>query len=120
MAVKRISAEALIELALATVRTELMPALPPDQRYAAAMVAHALEIARREVGTDIETPIWSLLDQLYDSGEGNARKLAADIRSGEVSEVHNPGLGTNLRAVLEAELAISNPRFLAARKATAG
>ena len=117
MAVKRISTEALIELALATVRTELLPALPPDKRYAAAMVANALEIARREVGTDIEAPIWTLLDQLYEPGDGNARKLAADIRTGEVSEAKTPGLGAHLKAILEAELAVSNPRFLAALKA---
>jgi hypothetical protein len=116
MAVKRISSEALIELALATVRVELMPALPPDKRYAAAMIANALEIARREVTNDAESPLWPLLDELYEPGEGNAAKLAADIRSGEVSEVKNPGLGTKLKAVLEAELAIANPRFLAARK----
>lgn len=116
MAVKRISSEALIELALAAVRVEIMPALPPDKRYTAAMVANALEIARREVTADAELPLWPLLDDLYEPGEGNAARLAADIRSGEVSETKTPGLGTKLKAVLEAELAISNPRFLGPRK----
>jgi hypothetical protein len=116
MAVKRISAEALIELALATVRVELMPALPPDRRYAAAMVANALEIARREVTSDAESPLWPLLDELYEPGEGDAAKLATDIRSGDLSETKHPGLGAKLKAVLEAELAIANPRFLAHRK----
>lgn len=116
MAVKRIGTEALIDLALAAVRVELMPALPPDKRYAAAMVANALEIARREIVTDVEAPIWTLLDSLYEPGDGNAGQLATDIRSGEVSEIKNPGLGGKLKAVLEAELAISNPRFLPPKK----
>ena len=115
MAVKRIGADTLLELALATLREELSPALPPDKRYAAAMVANAIEIARREIGTDIEAPLWGLLDAVYEEGEGTARKLATDIRSGAVSETKNPGLGKRLLTVLEAELAISNPRFLQRR-----
>ena len=45
-------------------------------------------------------------------GEGNVKQLAVDIRTGEVSEAKTPGLGQHLLALLEAELAVANPRFL--------
>lgn len=115
MAVKRIGVDLLLELGLTTLRDELIPHLPPDKRYAAAMAANAIEIARREAATDIEAPLWTLLDDIYEPGEGSAAKLARDIRSGEVSEAKNPGLAARLLKLLEAELAIVNPRFLASQ-----
>ena len=112
MAVKRIGADTLLELALATLRDEIGPALPSHSHEAAAMVARAIEIARREIARDVEAPLWPLLDQLYEPGEGNVKQLAVDIRTGEVSEAKTPGLGQHLLALLEAELAVANPRFL--------
>lgn len=109
---KRISADTLLELALTTLREDIGPSLPADKRYAAAMVANALEISRREMAADTETPLWALLDELYEPGEGNPKQLATDIRSGTVSETKTPGLGVKLLAILEAELAVRNPRFL--------
>ena len=116
MAVKRISAEALLALAVTTLREEIAPHLPAEQRYAAAMVGKALEIASREIVTDAEAPLWRILDQVYDDGDGSAEQLARDIRLATVSERTRSGLGHELLALLEAELAIVNPRFLAARK----
>ena len=114
---KRIGADTLIGLALATLRDEIAPALPPDKRYASAMLANALEIARRDIGNDADTPLWPLLDAIYDEETaGSPRKLAADIRAGTVSEETLPDLGGKLLAVLETELAINNPRFLAKAK----
>lgn len=114
---KRVSAESLLGLALATLRDEIAPALPPDKRYASAMLANALEIARRDIGNDADTPLWPLLDAIYDEETaGSPRKLAADIRAGTVSEETLPGLGRKLLAVLATELAINNPRFLAKGK----
>ena len=116
MAVKKIGAAALLELSLATLRDELLPLLPPDKRYAAAMVVNAIEIAKREIAaTDGEQPIWALLDEVYDDGEGSPATLATDIRSGIVDETTRPGLGKRLLAVLEAELAVTNPRFVKSR-----
>ena len=114
--VKRISAETLIELAIATMRREIAPHLPADKRYAAAMVANALEIARREYKTEAETPLWPLLDALYDDGEGSPTRLAQEIRSGSVSETTDPGLGEKLLAIVGNELEIRNPRFLQSRR----
>lgn len=115
MAVKRIAAETLIELAVETLRSELQPLLPPDQRYTAAMIANALEIARREILVDGETARWELLDAVYPEGDGDMARLAADIRSGRISTSKMPDLAQRLRAVVIEELKIRNPRFLKTR-----
>lgn len=115
MAVKRLSAETLIAIALDTLKTEVGPALPPDKRYTLAMVQSALEIARRELLVDGDSAEWKLLDEIYDDGEGSPTKLAADIRRGAVSEAKHKGLHDKLRALVVDELKIKNPRFLASR-----
>ena len=115
MAVKRISAETLIELAVETLRGELQPALPPEQRYTAAMIANALAIARREILVDGETARWELLDAAYPEGDGDMRRLAEDIRSGKLGASRMPDLAVRLRAVVIEELRIRNPRFLKSR-----
>jgi hypothetical protein len=113
--VKRIAAETLIELAIDTLRRELQPSVPADKRYTAAMVANALEIARREILADAESAQWELLDAIYDDGEGTLQQLAADIRSGKVSAKTHPDLPDKLRALVVAELKVRNPRFLTSR-----
>jgi hypothetical protein len=112
---KRIAADTLIELAIDTLRRELQPSVPADKRYTAAMVANALEIARREILTDAESAQWDLLDAIYDDGEGTLQQLAADIRSGKVSTDTHPDLPAKLRALVVAELTVRNPRFLKSR-----
>jgi hypothetical protein len=115
MAVKRIAAETLIEVALATLRDQLQPSLPPEQRYAAAMVANALEIARRDILSDGEAAQWDLLDAVYPEGEGTLEQLARDIRSGKISTKTFPALEEKLRALVIDELRVRNPRFLKSR-----
>lgn len=115
MAMRRIAPDSLLELAIATLRDELVPALPADKRYAAAMLVNALEISRREIASDVDQPMWKLLDEYYDDGDGTPKKLAADIRSGIVGESTRPGVGQLLLDILESELAITNPKFLAGR-----
>lgn len=112
---RRINAESLIELVILALRTEIAPNLPREQRYAAAMVASALEIARREILTDGEAAAWKLLDTVYDDGEGSLGDLARDIRSGKISEKSHPGLEDGLREMLLAELAIRNPKAVPRR-----
>jgi hypothetical protein len=109
---KRISADTLLELSLATLRNDIEPHLPADKRFALEMVANAIEISRRELAADTESPLWELLDELYEPGEGSPKQLATDIRSGTVSETKTPGLGARLLKMLEAELAVRNPKFL--------
>jgi hypothetical protein len=113
--IKRIAADTLLDLCAATLRDEIVPHLGPGQRYAAAMIAKALEIARREIAVDVEAPMWALLDELYEPGEGSPKQLARDIRTGDISELKNPGLASRLLKVIEAELAIVDPRMLPVR-----
>src|SRR3989337_1642490 len=112
MKAKRIAAETLIEVAANTVRDELAGSLPADKRYIAAMVAKALEIARREILTDGEGAQWALLDKLYDDGEGTLAQLALDIRSGKFSDKTHPDLAARLRKLVVGELEVRNPGFL--------
>jgi hypothetical protein len=116
MSARRTDADALLELALHTLRSELGPALPAEQRYAAAMVANALEIVRRSLAVDPEAAQWALLDRLYDDGEGSLRQLATDIRRDALPADRAAGLEEGLRQLLRAELALTNPRFLADRR----
>lgn len=113
--IKRLTPETMIALAVETLKAEIVPHLPADKRYQAAMIVNALDIARREITTTDESPLWALLDQVYDDGDGNVQQLVIDIRSGKVSEASHPGLGAKLRNLLVAELKAKNPRFLRSR-----
>lgn len=115
MAVRRIAAENLIELAVETLRADILASLPADKRYTAAMIINALEIARRDVLADDEAAAWSLLDRLYPDGDGSSALLAADIRAGKIGDATHPTLRADLKSVLIAELRVRNPKFLASR-----
>lgn len=115
MTAKGKAPEDLIELAIETLKAELQPALSADKRYAAAMVANALEIARREIIAAEEAAQLQLLDAFYEDGDGTMQQLAGDIRSGAVSEMSHADLRRRLRSHLVAELKVRNPRFLSSR-----
>lgn len=115
MTARRIGADALLDLATEMLRADLLPALPPEQRYAGAMIANALEIARRSLAEEIEAAEWALLDGLYEEGEGSMVDLARDIRAGTLAEGKTRNLAEDLRTLLIAELRVKNPRFLASR-----
>ena len=113
---RRFGASTLLDLAIESFRNDIAPALPPDKRYAGAMMASALEIARRDIIVDGEEAEWKLLDTLYDDGEGSLQQLAADIRAGTLDEAKKPGLHKALLDYVTAELKVLNPRFLKARQ----
>ncbi len=115
MAARGKGADALLDLAIETLKAEINPALPADKRYAAAMLANALEIARREVEAAEDAHELTLLDYFYEDGDGTLKQLASDLRKGEISEVGHPDIRERLRAHLVAELKIRNPRFLRSR-----
>ena len=115
MTTRRIDADALLDLATEMLRAEVLPALAPEQRYAGAMIANALEIARRGLAEEVEAAEWALLDGLYEEGEGSTAQLARDIRAGTVPKGKELGLAEDLRTLLIAELRVRNPRFLASR-----
>lgn len=111
----RVTPDALLSLAAETLKSEVLAALPPEQRYAGAMVANAIEIARRALSGETEAAEWALLDNHYDDGEGSLRQLALDIRTGSLPQGKRTGLAAALRALLIAELRVANPKFLASR-----
>ena len=107
--------ETLLALAAAALEADILPALPPAQRYAGAIVLRALAIVRRGLTDEGEEARFALLDQAYDDGEGSLEQLARDIRSGEVDEADVPDLRSKLRRIVTAELKVRNPAFLASR-----
>ncbi len=115
MATKKFTPETLLALATETLKAELLPSLPADKRYTAAMIINALDIARRGITTTDEAPLFAILDTVYDDGDGNPTDLARDIRAGKISEATHPGLALKLRALVIAELKVRNPRFLRSR-----
>ncbi len=115
MTAKGKAPEDLISLSIEMVRAELVPALPADKRYAAAMITNALEIARREILAAEEAAQLELLDHFYEDGDGTMAQLAADIRKGDIGDAKHKDLRRRLRAHLIAELKVRNPRFLTSR-----
>ena len=113
---RRITPESLIELAVTTLRREIAPKLDGDARYQAAMIANALEIARRSIMIDGEEARFAILDKLYDDGEGSLADLARDIRSGRIATSTRPDLPAMLRRLLVEEIEVRNPRFLEGRR----
>jgi hypothetical protein len=104
-------AEALVSIALDTYAEEIAPELPSTKRYAGAMVANALGIAQRRLANPY--PGDALVESL---GAQNLESLAMALRSGDVSSTTNPELQKALLKYLEAELAITNPKFLERRR----
>ena len=115
MTTRRVDPDALLDLAIDTLRADVLPSLPPEQRYAGAMIANALEIARRGLPGEAEAAEWVLLDDLYDDGEGSLAQLARDIREGSLPQGKIGGLAQSLRTLLIAELRVTNPKFLRSR-----
>jgi hypothetical protein len=109
-------AETLLALVAETLRAEIMPGLPADKRYTAAMMANALDIAARAIAVEEEAPALALLDTFYDDGDGTLAGLAKDIRAGKVSEKTHKDLRERLKAHLLAELAVRNPRHAVQRE----
>lgn len=115
MTTRKLGAEALLDLVAEVLREEIAPVLPAEKRYAAAMMANALDIARREILGEAEVAEFQLLDAVYDDGDGTMARLAKDIRSGTVTATTHPDLVRLLRAELIAELKVRNPKALAGR-----
>ena len=104
--------QSLVDVATDTFVDEVMPALPNEKRYTAAMVANALSIARRRLSYD--DPAHSLLNAF---GADNLGTLAAAFRAGETQGKPEQKVREILLSYLQAELAITNPGFLERRRA---
>ena len=116
MTTGKLGPDALLDIVQDMLRNEISPVLPPEKRYAAAMMINALDIARRAITNEDETADFALLDAIYDDGDGTMQRLAADIRSGAVDANNHPDLLHMLKAQLISELKVRNPRALKSRE----
>ena len=66
----------------------------------------------RDLGGEAEEAQFALLDRVYDDGDGTLKRVAKDIRSGEVTDARFSDLRQRLRSHVIAELKVRNPRFL--------
>lgn len=118
----------LLDIARAAILSDIVPALPGNQRYTALMAANALAIAGRDLalpstGADEIARLVALLGDwspAADPGEalqeGTAR-LATRVREGRFDEGEARfRLLAHLRETTRARLAVSNPRLLAGRE----
>jgi len=104
-------AKTYLSITLDTYTQEIAPALPKEKRYVGAMISSALGVTQRRL--DHADPAEALLQTLDASG---MKTLAKSIRSGETSDHSHETLATTLMDYVEAELAITNPKFLERRK----
>lgn len=122
MKVEPASAE-LLEIARATILSEIAPALPEGQRYAALMAANALAIAGRDLAApdasaaELARVAALLPGPVPGSGMSALReataRLAKAIREGRFHEGEaRANLLAHLRQAVRERLAVSNPRAL--------
>lgn len=104
-------ARAYLDIAHETYMQEIAPSLPKEKRYAGAMIASALAVAQRRLSH--ADPAHDLLEA---TGASDLDRLAKAIRSGEITDETRKSLAADLMAYVEAELAITNPKFLERRK----
>jgi hypothetical protein len=110
----------LLEAARAALRGEVMPAVAPERRYEAAMVANAIGIAAREVRQGAAAREAERAELAAFCGEGSAaslddlrRRLRRDLRAGSLDAAAEARLRGLLLAAVRRRLAISNPDHLA-------
>lgn len=134
--VEQPDARELIEVARESLLEHVLPGLEGEARYHALMIASAMAIALRELGTartDLGDEVESLRG-LYEHREpdaGPARdedplqslaaleaRLARDLRDGVLDGGPQFAVRRWLRARLEARLAVSNPRALDRHRGT--
>jgi hypothetical protein len=107
----------LLATALAALREEVLPALPPERRYAALMIANALAMAEREFSAT-EAGIPSAAALYQDAAglmpEQFEERLAADIEAGAFDESgpRRSSAFEAIKAINAARLAITNPKRL--------
>lgn len=114
------TAENLLETARGVLRDRILPALPPDLRYDALMIANAIAIAARQIAAgdrpvvEAEARLRALCDA---PGEGAAAldaRLVAELRAGafDAPGPRRDALYDHLLATARARAAESNPKAL--------
>ncbi|CAO3353455.1 DUF6285 domain-containing protein [Azospirillum sp. A26] len=121
-------ARAVLEIAASTFRADVLPHVAPEARFAALMVANALEIAERELkgldaaghsilgalallyGEDADDALSG--DDLRKRVEALQHRLCIEIAAGDFDQEGQGVLMDSLEAIVEARLGISNPKAL--------
>ncbi|CAO3421995.1 DUF6285 domain-containing protein [Azospirillum doebereinerae] len=117
---------ALLDIALTTLRGEVLPHVAPEARYAALMVANALDIAGRELrGFDASGhAMLAALAPLYGEDADDAlsgeeldtrvsalqHRLCIEIAAGDFDHDGQDVLMDSLEAIVRARLVIANPK----------
>ena len=124
MSIEQPDALALLDIARETLLEKVLPQLEGDARYQTLMIANAMAMAMRELGSDetggeLET---QLLRSLYldcpvpgDEAAGQTvlrlqDLLTQDLRDATLDVIAQPALRQLLRTRTEARLKVSNPR----------
>jgi len=110
---------ALLEEARRTLMERLLPALPPEEAYAARMIARAMGIAARELqqrdalDTDATGAIAAFLAEAGLSGlPADESTLGRLIREQRLPASSQKALPDLLMRLTRHKLALSNPRYL--------
>lgn len=111
----------LLATALETLRTDLIPALPPEKRYSALMTANALAMVEREMrpAGDDHSGFLKAAAALYGptaetSASALEKRLCTDIEAGRF-DAEGPKRRAAiqcLKASVTARLAITNPKLV--------
>lgn len=117
---------ALLDIAAATLRSDILPHVAPEARYAVLMVANALAIAERELrGLDASGhAMLAALAPLYGEDADNTlagedlfkrvdalqHRLCIEIAAGDFDRDGQDTLMESLEAIVKARLAITNPK----------
>lgn len=102
----------LLETALNSLRTDLLPHLPDHARYAGLMVANALSIALRDLRAEpARAEMAAAMTSLI--GRDDATALCSAIRAGSFDAADREiGLRHALMAITKVRLSINNPKAL--------
>ena len=121
-------ARALLAISLKTFREELLPHIPPAQRYTALMIANALGIVEREMdgldaaghamlgalaplyGEDADDSLSG--DDLRERVNGLQHRLCIEIAAGDFDQDGQDTLMECLEEIVRARLGIDNPKAL--------
>ena len=107
----------LLATALKAFRAEILPAVPAEKRYAALMIANALAMTEREMGSasgEGHTLAVMLYDNPQMTAEDCERRLAADIEAGyfDAAGARREAAFRAVKAINTARLGVTNPKLL--------
>ena len=115
----------LLAIARATLLEDVLPVVPAGQVYAVRMIANAMAIAARELGSGEDSEAErKKIAALYRRAELEApvgtveemeRALAADIRAGAF-DAEDAALAPVLEWMVDGRIALANPRMRRAGK----